>query len=508
MNLRRWISVISLGCGIAAAAQSRTSSVETIESLLRAHHTAQAIQAVDAQLRTSPRNTDLWTLKGIALAMDGRQTAALPAFDRALQLSPDNLVALRGEVQILDPRGDPRAIPLLHRILALSPQDATAHEMLALYEERSGHCKHAIANFRQSGPGLSRHPMSMAAYGKCLYQTGDTQQAISVFKQMLASFPHLALARYDFAIVLSYSRHYHQALQVMQPQLGAAGTRDPGFLSLAAADYEKVGDTPHAVATLRQAIVFHPKDVDLYNRFAELCLDHQSYKVGIDMLNAGLHYNPRASSLYLSRGLLYAQLSEFGNAQTDFADARRLDPHQGISSYGIDIAELEKYHFDTSHSQSAIDSLRSQLKAHPQSYLLHFLLAKLLTMQGPANESADMANARLQAATAVRLKPDFVAAHDLLALIDLDLNQFPAAADQSRKALRYAPDDRTAVYHLITALRHSSRPQDRVELQSMAKRLGAMERESLQNDTHKRKFRLVEGTPTAEPASSASPASQ
>lgn len=502
--MRYWILVAFLSLGPAAAGQSRSPSLGPIETLLRTHHTERALRAVNAALKDFPRNANLWTLKGIALAMNGQQALALPAFDHALKLNPANLVALRGEVQILEPRGDPRAVPLLHRILALSAHDPTAHEMLALYEERSGHCTRAIADFHQSGSGLDGHPMSLAAYGKCLYVSGDTPRAISVFKGMVNRFPQLSFARYDLALVLSDGRHYHQALQVMEPELGSGGTRDPGFLSLAAATYEKVGDTPHAVATLRRAIVLNPKDVDLYNRFAELCLDHQSYKVGIDMLNAGLHYNPGASSLYLSRGLLYAQLSEFGKAQRDFASAKRLDPHQGVSSYGIDIAELEKYHFDTSHSDSAINSLSSQLKAHPRSYLLHFLLAKLLTMQGPAHESVNMASAQLQAATAVRLKPDFVAAHDLLALIDLNLNQFQAAAEQSRKALHYDSNDRTAVYHLITALRHSNRPQDRVELRSMAKRLGAMEKESLKNDTHKRKFRLIEGTSNADAAPHAS----
>ena len=39
---------------------------------------------------------------------------------------------------------------------------------------------------------------------------------------------------------------------------------------------------------LREAIVLRPADANLYNAFAVLCLDHDSFQVGIDMLNVGL----------------------------------------------------------------------------------------------------------------------------------------------------------------------------------------------------------------------------
>ncbi len=308
---------------------------------------------------------------------------------------------------------------------------------------------------------------------------------------METHFPQLLFAKYDLALVLCDARHYKQALHVLEPVIHASKA-DPDMLSLASQAYEAAGNTPQAVGTLRQAIVKDPTDVNLYNAFAELCLDHQSYKAGIGMVNAGIHYNPKAASLYLSRGLLYAELSKFAQAQSDFATAERLNPGQGVSSYATDMAELEKYHFDTSHSDAAVKALQEQIHSYPNNFLLHFLLAKLLIMQGPQTGTPALARARSEAATAVRLKPDFVAARDLLAVIDLQSNNYSAAASQSRKALHYDPNDRSAVYHLIHALRHSKRPQDRAELQRMARRLGAMERHSLKSDTHKKRFRIVE----------------
>lgn len=491
MTTRRCGMLWLMSFALLAFGQRSTPSIPKIESLLRGHHPAQALQLLDTALQASPSNSNLWTLKGIALSMRGKNAEASTAFEHALHLAPKNLAALRGEVQLLDPKHDRRAVPLLHRILRLDSHDDTAHEMLAVYQQRDGNCKAAVANFRQSGIAIEHHPESLAAYGICLNALGNTLEATSVFRKLTDNFPQLLAAKYDLALVLFDAKHYHKAIAVLQPVI-KAGKANPDILNLASSAYEATGNTPQAVQTLRQAIVQAPHDVNLYNTFARLCLDHQSYKVGIDMINAGIHFNPKASSLYLSRGLLYAKLSDFGKARADFATADRLNSQQSLGSYAIDIAELEKFHFDNQHSDAMVRQLRQQLKIYPHSYLLHFLLAKLLTMKSSGNESTHLEQAKLAAEAAVRIKPDFVPARDLLARIDLDSGDFKAAAKQSHIALQFAPNDRPAVYHLILALRRSKQPQDRSELKIMLKRLAKMESTSTQNARHKKQFRLVE----------------
>jgi len=491
---RPFIFTTCLGAAFLVHAQSSGNVVSSVESQLRAQHPAEALRTADAALKQAPGNANLWTLKGIACSELQETSAATDAYAHALRLSPDNLAALRGAAQIFDQEHDPRAVPLLRRILALSPGDTTAHEMLALNEQRHGNCHAAIRNFQQSGPALHQHPESMAAYGSCLQNLGDTQQALAIFQTLAAHFPQLNFARYDLAVILYQSRQYAAAIQTLQPLLDS-GRADADTLSLASQAYEAMHDTPKAVAALREAIVSDPSNVNLYNSFAELCLDHDSYRVGIDMINAGLRLNPRAASLYLSRGLLYAQLSEYTKAQSDFSTAERLNPKQGLSAYGADVAELEKYHFDLDHSNAAVAALKAQIHQHPDSYLLHYLLAKLLSMQGPQGGPSSMADARNQAEIAVKLKPDFVAAHDLLARMELEDKNLKASAQQSREALQYDPNDRTAVYHLIAALRQSTAPEDRHELKAMVQKLAVMEKTSLNTDARAKRFQLVEVPP-------------
>jgi tetratricopeptide (TPR) repeat protein len=229
-------------------------------------------------------------------------------------------------------------------------------------------------------------------------------------------------------------------------------------------------------------------------------LDHDSFQVGIDMMNAGLSRIPRDPSLYISRGLLYGQLAEFDNAEADFNIAERLDGKQSISLYAKDIVEFQRSMSDKTHSDNAlsVSEIRAQLKAHPDSALLHFLLAKLLVNEDSDTDIKVTDEAMNSALLAVKLQPDLVQARDLLASMYMSSGKYDLAIEECRLALQYAPSDRTALYHLIIALRHSGQSRQRDEIQELVKRLSDLQQSALQQETARKRFKLVE-EPTAPP---------
>jgi tetratricopeptide (TPR) repeat protein len=373
--------------------------------------------------------------------------------------------------------------------LQADPKDQTAHEMLATLEGRSENCQAAIAHFLLSAQVIANHADSLEVYGFCLERTKQPQKAIPVFQQLAALLPESSYPKYDLAVLLLETKQPDASLKILEPLL-AADQSDPDLLSLASEAYEAAGDTPKAVALLRQAIVLNPDNAGNYNAFAALCLDHESFQVGIDMIDAGMqriHDNP---SLYISRGLLHAQLAQYDEAEADFHAAERLDSAQSLSSYALDLAELEKNHPD-----KALSEVRAQLKAHPDSPLHHYLLAKLLEKAGATESGKPPAEAISSALTAVKLKPDFVEARNLLASLYLNSAQYRLAIEQCQRALQYAPDDQTAMYHYILALRKSGRGEDRDKIQELVKRLSESQQTSRQQATDRKRFKLVEQPP-------------
>jgi tetratricopeptide (TPR) repeat protein len=472
-------------------AQQVQSSVAAVQSLIRAKNYDEALRMAKAGLEETPQDFRLWTLEGIVYSIEGQKQEALTAFDRALGLSPTYAAALKGEVQLLYPTKDARAIPLLKRIVSVDPNDGTAHEMLANLEENGRDCEGAVEEFRRSAEVIARHPASLEAYANCLVQRKQPDAAVPVLESLIALLPEQVYPKYDLAVVLVGEKQYDAAIKVLAPVLSGEQA-DPDLLSVASEAYEGAGDTPKAVALLRQAIVLRPADANLYSSFAALCLNHDSFQVGIDMVDAGIQRVPGSSALYISRGLLYAQLANYDKAEADFNTAEHLDAGQSLSSYARDLAEMQKGQSDKEHSAKAIEEVRVQLRAHPESALLHCLLAKLLTDEGAEAQSEVSQEAVGAALEAVRLKPDLVDARDLLANLYLRAGKYDLAIEQCRAALQYAPTDQGAMYHLVMALRHSKEPGHAEEIAALVKRLSALQQASMQEDTSRKKFRLVE----------------
>jgi tetratricopeptide (TPR) repeat protein len=485
----RRVVLFILGAAFVAQGQATKVSIASIQSLIRSKEYDQALQLTRSALHETPNDFRLWTLEGIVLSIKGSNRDALDAFDRALSLSPTYAAALKGKVQLLYQTQDKRAIPLLGKILKADPKDETAHEMLAILEGRQGNCQAAIGHFLLSAEVIANHPYSLEVYGYCLEHTKQPQKAISVFEQLALLVPQRTYPKYDLAVLLVETKQNDAALKVLEPLL-AADQSDADLLSLASEAYEAAGDTPKAVSLLRQAIVLSPANANYYNAFALLCLDHESFQVGIDMIVAGLQLISDDPSLYISRGLLYAQLAQYEKAEADFKTAERLDSAQSLSSYAMDLAEVEKNHPD-----KALLEVRSQLRAHPDSPFHHYLLAKLLEKGGSDKPSNASREAISSALIAVKLKPDFVEARDLLASLYFASGQYRLAIEQSQLALQYAPSDQSAMYHLIMALRHSGQSGERDKIQALVKRLSESQQASRQQDTDRKRFKLVEQQP-------------
>lgn len=485
----RWFAAFAFVWLLSAQAQEARTSISSIESLIRSQQYDQALQSLNTALRETPGDYKLWTLDGVCLALQGNDKEAVGSFDRALRISPDYMPALKGEIQILYKTGSRRAMPLLQRLVESDPGDTTAHEMLAMLEASAGDCHTAVAQFILSKDAIDNHPESLERYGYCLFKLNRTADAIPVFRQLIPLLPGNTYPSYDLAVLLYATHDYKGAVQVLEPLL-TPDQSDPDVLSLASQAYEATGDTPRAVALQRQAIVADPKNPSNYVSFAVLCLTHDSFQVGIDMLNAGLERIPGNSSLYLSRGILNVQLGEFDKAEADFKKSEQLDSSHNISVYAGDLSTLER-----NHPERALAQVREHLKAHPHDPLLRLLLAQLLMTNGPDPDSAEFKEALQNAMEAAKIRPDFVEAHDELASLYMKSGQYEQAVKECRIALHYDPSNETAMYHLILSLRHTGQTPE--QLKPLVKQLAELHQQSLQRETDRKRYRLVEGTAPA-----------
>jgi tetratricopeptide (TPR) repeat protein len=461
---------------------------EAVQAALRARDFAQALQLATSELRRSPQDAKLWTLQGIAFAGLDKDREALAAYDKSLSISPNYLPALEGAAGLEYKAGNAHAIPRLNRILEQLPNDPTSHAMLAVLAYKQHDCPTAVKHFAQSAQIISSQPAALAGYGSCLMDLERASEAVPIFQQLVTQFPEDAHARYDLAVAQLASHQAKDAADTLQPLL-AAKEPNPDVLALASSAYEEQGETPKAVELLRQAIVSNPEKIKFYLDFATLSFNHQSFQVGIDMINVGLKREPNAASLYVARGVLYIQLAQFDKGQADFQNAMRLDPSQASGAVAQGMAQIQQSNLD-----QALATVNSQLKTHNQDAFLYYMKAQILAQQGAAPGSPEFKEAVAAAVRATQLNPEFFLARDILGSLYLKSGRMDLAIEQCRLALKGNPSDQESLYHLIQALRQrgtGSKP----ELAELVKRLEKLRRESHDQEATTTKYKLYEAAP-------------
>ena len=484
--LLRGVIALLLLASCAAAVVTQTgadaNSISAIQAALQAGDNEQALTLVHTQLQAWPKDVRLWALEGIALTHLGRNREALAAFNKALAISPDYLAALEGAAELEYKAGSGRAVPLLNRILKIRPDEPTTHAMLAALAYKKHDCGTAVEHFRKSGPVLASQPTALEEYGACLIDLQKPDEALPIFEQLVALRPNDPHARYNLAIVQFSAQHSPDAINTLQPLLDVSAP-DPDVLDLASAAYEETGDTPRAVSLLRQAIVANPQKVKYYVDFAALSYKHESFQVGVEMINAGLTRLPKAAPLYIARGILYIQMGQFEKGQSDFETANRLDPGQASAAVAEGLAQLQ-----ASNLGDALKTVETELKAHPNDAFLHYLKAEIISQGGPAVGSPEFNDAVKAAARAVQLQPDFPLARNVLGNLYLQSGQNEKAIEQCRAVLLENPSDQIAVYHLLQALRKLNDPKG--EVPGLVKRLAELRAQSQQQEASANRYKL------------------
>ena len=476
------LSVFVVTLALSVSLLSQTNPNDSIVAALRSSQYQRALELIQQELKKSPHDTNLLIWKGFALERTGQIQSALGAYLAALDNSPKNLAALEGAAQLEYKANNPRAIKYLQEILALKPDSDTSHAMLGVMLFRRNDCKGAVEHFRLSEGLVNQQPGALTFYGSCLLQLGKVDEAISTFSRQQSLMPDDPHVRYNLAICQLAGQHTVEAIATLEPLL-AMNTPNASVLSLASAAYERSGDTPTAVNLLRKAILADPQSEDLYLNFGTLSYNHKSFQVGIEVIDAGLTQIPRSAKLYLMRGILYVQIGKYAEAQADFETAHQLDPSQTSAGIAKGLAQMQE-----SRLEEALQTTEAQLNASPNDAFLYYLKAEILSRRGARSGTEQFKAALESAQRAVRLKPDFILARDLLANLYLKTGDGAKAISQSRESLRQDPGDEVALYHLIQALRTNKGAQN--EINQLTSRLAAAREKSKKEEAEETRYRL------------------
>ncbi|MGH9510731.1 MAG: tetratricopeptide repeat protein [Terriglobales bacterium] len=467
-----------------ALAQTAPIRIDTIASALRNKEFDKALALLHPALQSSPRNAELWTMEGVAYAGTGNNEKALASFHNAINISPDDIAALKGSIQIEYQQGSPHAIPLLRHMLRLRPSDETSHGMLAVLEYQQGNCVSAAEQFERAGNLFDTQLPGLHAYATCLVKLKQPDKAAAIFQRALALNPDDRKERCLLASVQLMAREPQPALTTLRPLLQGKDP-DAEILELAAAAEEDAGDTSEAVSMLKQAILLDPRNVNLYLDFANISYTHQSFQVGINVISDGIEVQPDAASLYFARGVLYVQSAQYDKAEADFEKSYQLDPNQSLSAAAQSLAAAQQNDFDR-----ALAKVRASLARKPDDPFMLYLQADILASKNDDPGTPDFQLALRSARKAVALQPTLGVARGVLAKLYLEEGHNQEAIEQCRKALETDPNDQTVVYHLIQGLRKTG---NTAQIPELLKRMAQIREQASKKERELYRYKLVEG---------------
>jgi tetratricopeptide (TPR) repeat protein len=385
-------------------------------------------------------------IRGLALKHADKTADATRAFTTAVSFCPTALPALEGLAELQYAQHSPQAAGTLEKILVLQPANQTSHAMLAVIQARAGNCTEAVEHFRKAAELIRSSRAAMVQYGSCLLATDEPEQARDIFHELLET-QDTAGNRLRYAYACWKVKDYNNGLQTLGPLLNGASP-DPEALTLAARLAESSGDTPRAVDLLQKAIAAKPDNPRNYLIFSEISFNHASYKVGVDMLNAGLARLPQEARLYVARGVLEVQQSRFEDALADFRKAHQLDPDLSLAGDAIGIM-LDQRH----QTAESLAAYAAQAKAHPEDALVLYLYAEALSQSDTGGQRKNDVSAIEAARRAVALEPDYQPALDLLCQLEVRAGNLDKALEVAQKAVERNPDDETAIYQELMAYR-------------------------------------------------------
>lgn len=484
------LCLLALATGVHGAS-AQSAAGDAIPRLLQSGDSAGALKVIDGRLEQQPGDARLWTLRGLALTQLQRVKEALAAYRRALSLEPAYLPALQGAAQLEYRRRSPEGQRTLEQILKVDPDNIVAHAMLGTLAYERQDCTTALGHFQRADAAIKGNPQALWQAGHCSFVEERPADAADKFEQLLAAGGLDGgldeVVAFNLALSLHAAGRHDRAVQRLEP-LASREPIERDVFALLADAYAANQQVEQAVATLRRATILYPRDEQFYVALAALCLEHDSFELGREVIEVGLHNVAGSARLYAIRGIIHAQLGAFDQAQADFERVAQLEPQQPAAIAGLSLTLQQ-----TGQMEQSIAMLREQARLHPNDPLVNLLFAQGLLRGEP--DAAVLVEARDALLRAIVVAPRHAVVRSELGKLYLKTGEPENALEQLQKAIELDPSERTATYHLLVALRRAGRD---AEAQKLVIRVRELLDEEKASEVARNRFRLVKAEPEAE----------
>jgi tetratricopeptide (TPR) repeat protein len=193
---------------------------------------ALAVEAADRAVALDPRNPRALALRGMLIREQYGLAAALPWFERALLLHPDEPALLDAYASTLVDMGQYRAALIVARKLTdVDPKNQRPRLIEAVLAARAGDSDLARSILQRTGTAFRDMPAAMLLSGVLEYRAGNFDLSVEVLERLVGRQPDNLLARHLLARALAAKGEWRRLVDLFDGDV-ATGRAGPDLVAL------------------------------------------------------------------------------------------------------------------------------------------------------------------------------------------------------------------------------------------------------------------------------------
>ena len=438
-----------------------------------------AISVLSRTLSSTPRDLKTLNLLGIALTGAGRTDEANRRFREALAIDPAFYPARKNlAVNEFTAGRHAEAERLFKEVLGVVPDDEIAHVHLGEIHFARKQLAAALAHYEKGGARATANPAWTLHYASCLLEQGQIPRAVALLDRLPAGD---ATSRFEAGMLLGgakvyadaarqfgaaragykdpYAAGYNQTLMLVEAgehegaievahELFRANQRTGELYNLVSRAYVGANRIQEAYDALRTAARLEPSEEQHYLDLSLLCLDHENFDLGMEIVDVGLKYKPESGRLHVYRGVLLVMKGLVDEAEREFETARRLGPGGPAPDVALAMAWMQ-----SGNAGRAVDLLRERTKAGAREAVVPYMLGIALMRTGIDAAAPEGAEAIAAFEAAIKLEPTLAGPRAELGKALLRRGDTQKAIEQLERATTLDPDNPAPLYLLGQAYR-------------------------------------------------------
>ncbi len=268
-----------------------------------------------------------WINLADTLSRQGRRTEALPLYERALALDPNDADVHNdfGNDLILLGR-PPEALPHLERAVALKPDWAELQGNLGNALRALGRVPESIAHYQRAVELAPKYALAQSNLGSALAETGRLEEALPHLMQALRANPDDAPTRQSLARALRRLGRVPEALAEFERVARARPDSAEAHLNLGMT-LAQSGRVDEALAQFREATKLAPTLAAAHGALGTTLAVLQRWDDAIPSLQKAVELDPANPDSHRALGVALVNTNRLEPAVAQFEAALKADPN-------------------------------------------------------------------------------------------------------------------------------------------------------------------------------------